>query len=167
MNKMIEILNNYLSGKIINRTWRGHGTAVFIEVGELHDVIIKSKKLPIISKYGEASIDIEWEWRVEDNKSIKYGSADDFRLIDKKIDELCGSKISEISLYGRIQELVVKLDNGLIIRTCTMSKGQPSWTIFINDERSEIYGNYYCKNGRMIKEKKTTAQQGNERESVL
>ena len=56
-----------LHGQKVTHIWRGAGTAIFLELGNL----AKSKNNHLS---GEFTISIEWSWRLENHHSILLGS---------------------------------------------------------------------------------------------
>ena len=56
-----------LKSMTISHAWRGYGSAVFIELGEL----TKGKGR---NPSGKATLMLEWSWRVEGARSIAFGS---------------------------------------------------------------------------------------------
>src|SRR5437588_10390491 len=61
-----------LRGRRVSHVWRGYGSALFLEFGEL----AKTRKLngkpgqPV----GDLSLMVEWSWRVENKNTILGGS---------------------------------------------------------------------------------------------
>ena len=64
-------------GKVVSRVRRGHGSAIFLEIGELDD-----------NKKGELTVMIEWSWRVEDERQIAFGSWSDESEFTKRLLDL-------------------------------------------------------------------------------
>jgi hypothetical protein len=61
-------LSQPIVGLPIAHAWRGHGSALFLELGRLHRVdltrLVRRQKQSGNPK-GEAGVMIEWSWRIE------------------------------------------------------------------------------------------------------
>ena len=66
-----------LLGLPVTHIWRGAGSAIFLEFGELHPTTWRDGSTG--NPKGEWAIMIEWSWRVEGRKSILCGSWSDVR----------------------------------------------------------------------------------------
>jgi hypothetical protein len=115
-------------GLELSRPWRGHGTALFSEVGPLLHTYERTKR-----PKAERALEFSWSWRVESARSILFGSSSSDRRISRGVDSLAGLTIERISLAGRLPELCVQLSGGLWITTYAASETQPDWTIFLSD----------------------------------
>ena len=103
-----------LLGQTISRTWRGYGSAIFLEIGELTEYELKRRNADVIVRLrGEVTLMIEWSWRVEKVRSIAFGSWNSKRQIESGIEKLQGTEIESIELEGRLPEIVVGLSNGI------------------------------------------------------
>ncbi|WP_445360732.1 hypothetical protein ACJJIL_21555 [Microbulbifer sp. EKSA005] len=107
----------------ISHAWIGHGSAIFLEMGELTPP--KRENNPS----GEQTIMIEWSWRLEDKRSIVLGSWSDQTEIDQLPALLVGRKIKTIKLFGRIPELEISLCKDLWLLTFMTDKKYPEWSI--------------------------------------
>lgn len=65
-NKLIQSL----VGLPISLPWKGYGSTIFLEIGNL-----ASLKRSRNHQDGEACISIDWDWRVECDSMVKYGSS--------------------------------------------------------------------------------------------
>ncbi len=113
--------------------WRGYGSAIFLELGELTSKkkIVDEKEK--ISYKGEYTIMIEWSWRVERVKSIYFGSWSTNRVIDNRFPKLKDRTIESIEVQGRLPELYLKLSGGLWLHSFATSEGQTEWCLFFNE----------------------------------
>ncbi len=118
-----------LVGMTISRPWRGYGSAVFLELGYLSCRTVRGREL----KYGEASIDIQWDWRIESDFKVVCGSYNSAPDIESHIGELLGMSIAVITTIGQPPELTVELSNGLRLRSMAMVTGDPQWAIKLKD----------------------------------
>jgi hypothetical protein len=125
-------LTRPLIGLPISRTWRGYGTAAFFEIGKLKEADYKRRD-GTIPLWGQATIDLEIGWRVERLRSIYFGSSSGDRRISNCLNKLQGLTVVNISLEGRLPELITRLSNGVWLRSCCAWEGQPDWTIFFNN----------------------------------
>ncbi|MDB2687326.1 hypothetical protein N9Y42_08950 [Mariniblastus sp.] len=112
-----------LIGKPIAHAWKGYGSAIFFEIGELK--VEKGQN----NASGEHRIAIEWNWRVELGGTVLFGSSNTSPIISDRITELIGAEITSITKYGDIPELLVHLSTGHRIRTAIMVTGDPEWSI--------------------------------------
>ncbi len=109
-------------GKIINRVWRGNGTAIFLEVGHLTD------------RKGELTIMIEWSWRVEKHLNILFGSWSDESLLSDSLKKLKGLSVESISFQSRLPELVIELSNEFWVCSFSTVEGNPEWALITSDK---------------------------------
>lgn len=88
-----------LIGQPIPRTWRGHGSAVFFEIGQLSFYESKQRNgATRVRSIGDVTLMIEWSWRVEKLRSIAFGSWNSKRQIENGIHKLQGSTIESVEL---------------------------------------------------------------------
>lgn len=140
--KRFDELTCGIIGMPVSKTWKGHGTAIFLEFGNL-------KKVDSEKYEGyEASLMLEFDWRVENARSIDFGSLHSERKIQNGIKEFIGKLVTEIKIEGRLPEIILLLDKNKWIRSFTLYEGQPLWTLFLPD------GSWLCvSNGKLIREK--------------
>ena len=125
-------LASELAGLCVTNPWRGAGSAVFLELGRL-------RKLPHIfadgpSLKGQATVMIEWSWRVEGRRSVQFGSWSGDRKMDNGIMSLKGVRAEAFSLEGSLPELRIMFDDGRALQSFTTIEGQPEWCLFLKDE---------------------------------
>ena len=116
-----------LIGLPIAHFWRGIGTAVFLELGELQNVVLNGRLLR--EPVGDMSIELGWTWRIEDGVRILAGSAGEQEDWPAVFDQLLGRKVIDITLQGRIPELIIDLDNGCRLQTFADYGESADWTI--------------------------------------
>jgi hypothetical protein len=142
-------------GLRLSKAWRGYGSALFFELGELLTVKSKRKNGTITeSERGEYTLMIEWDWRIEKKNSIWFGSSCSQKLIDARLKRLSGAFVNSVQLEGRIPELYVTLSNGMWLRTCSMTGGQNRWTIFRRNSIGQIDLWYECVNRVIVQGEK-------------
>ncbi|WHI44681.1 hypothetical protein ACJJIW_05465 [Microbulbifer sp. JMSA004] len=96
-----------LQGAKVSYAWRGHGSAIFLELGEL----TQSKRGNNPS--GDQTIMIEWSWRLENKDSILLGSWSDPDEIKRFPKLLVDTNIKKIDFFSRIPELEISLSKDL------------------------------------------------------
>lgn len=107
-------------GLDVSYVWRGAGTAIFLELGKL-----SAETRP----RGQATIWIEWSWRIEDHNKVLLGSFSADSEIEAISKMLEGSTVTNITFFGHIYEIDVLLSNGLRLTSYTTVEGDPEWTI--------------------------------------
>jgi hypothetical protein len=118
-----------LVGLTVALPWKGHGSAIFLELGKLSPLESKRQH----HNKGEACISVEWDWRVESRSSVLYGSSNSRPKIEQGIATLSGAVIQGISLAGPVPEIVVQFSNGHCLRSMVMVTGDPEWSIRLPD----------------------------------
>jgi hypothetical protein len=121
-------LTRPLVGQPVSSAWRGHGSAHFLELGELA-VRDETDHLK-----GDATVMIEWSWRVEAARSVRFGSYSLERKMTSGVRSLRGRTVVDVSVEGRIPELVVALSGGVWVHAFTTVEGQPRWTLFFGED---------------------------------
>lgn len=130
-------LTRPLIGLPISRTWRGYGTAIFFELGELaaHNRTRRDGSTST-TYWGQATIDLEIGWRVERPRSVFFGSTSGDSRISNCLKKLQGLEVVDITVQGRLPELVVQLSGGFWLQSFSTWEGQPEWTLFFNENAS-------------------------------
>ena len=130
-----------LVGLRVTLPWRGHGSALFLELGRLAPVQGKTRRT------GEACVMIEWSWRVEKERSIAFGSWSGERKMNSGIESLKGRKIVDVALVGRLPEISVQLSGGFWLQSYMTAEGKPEWSVRVAD------GSWiYCEAGRIVRD---------------
>lgn len=120
------------AGLPVSSTWRGSGSAVFLELGELrHDA---GDEPEYSHARGEITLMIQWSWRVEGPRSIRFGSWSTERRIAHGVRRLAGDRVVSLAVEGRLPELAVTLASGRVLRSFMTAEGQPDWCVFLPDE---------------------------------
>lgn len=118
-----------ITGMTISRPWRGIGSAIFLEIGQIRTQVFRGRE----QKHGEANICIEWDWRIESDIEVICGSSNSAPEIESHLGTLLGLSINGITIHGRPSELIVSLSNGMRLRSMAMVSGDPQWTIRLKD----------------------------------
>jgi hypothetical protein len=132
------LLDRYKAGLIgveLTHTWRGRGSAIFLEFGAL----TPRRRLDgsAGNAAGEFGIMIQWSWRVETSVSILFGSWSEDALWEDSLRRLHGSTVSSIWLFGDLPELGIALSSGHRVLSFMTSDGDPEWTMFDRRESRE------------------------------
>jgi DUF3027 family protein len=128
-----------LVGLSVSLPWKGHGSAIFLELGQLAPLRPGRHHEP-----GEACIFVEWDWRVEEGTAVLYGSSNSGPKIEKGISTLQGTNIENVSVVGSVPELTINFSNGQCLRSMVMVSGDPQWNIRLLD------GSWLsCEHGRL------------------
>ena len=130
-----------LRGLKVTQSSKGIGTTLLMDIGRLRKVPrIPAKKLPSGLKIGggnhlkgQASILITWDWRVERQCSVEFGSASSERKITNGIERLKGLTVESIEVFGRIPELVIQFRENRWLRSFVVIETQPEWGVFFRD----------------------------------
>lgn len=130
-------LTRPLIGLPISLVWRGYGSAIFLELGELSERTRFSKngqeKTSLLGRFG---VMIEWSWRVERLKSIYFGSWSSDKIIDNRLNKLKGKTIIAVEIEGRLPELVLELSDSFWVHSFATDEGQPEWCLFLDRQHS-------------------------------
>lgn len=103
----LDFFNN-LTSRITNQTvigiWRGHGSSVFIEIGDNREYTQQKTNNPT----GIFTIMIEWSWRIENQTRILSGSFGDSNDWENIFHSINGMKILAINLFGKLPEIIIE-----------------------------------------------------------
>ena len=86
-----EALAASLSGLPISHLWRGYGSAIFIELGDLTHTTNRDGTLGHTE--GQVSLEVEWSWLVEDDATILAGSWSEEALWEPSFARLRGARV--------------------------------------------------------------------------
>jgi len=112
----------------LSHLWRGHGSAIFLEFGLLTSRT-RGDGTPR-NPCGELSLMIQWSWRIENATSILCGSWSEEPLWEPTFDLLRNKVVTELSVVGRLPEIVVALSEGLYVSSFMTAEGDPQWCLF-------------------------------------
>jgi hypothetical protein len=127
-------LTRPLIGMPVTHTWRGAGSAIFLELGTLTTYARTYPKSGEVTRVrGEVTMMVEWSWRVESPRAIQFGSWSENPRITRGVASLRGHAIADVDVEGRIPELVVTLDGKRWVHTFMTHEGQPEWAIRLHD----------------------------------
>jgi hypothetical protein len=124
-----EHLTRSLIGMPVTKTWTGYGSTVFFEFGAMRPVLHGKYS----GERGAFSLMLEWSWRVEAPRAIKFGSWSRDSRIEKGLAALEGEIVQAVSLDGSLPEITVDLGIARV-RSFMTAEGQPAWTLFLPTE---------------------------------
>lgn len=128
-----EQLAKSLIGLPIGHIWRGYGSAIFLEFGKLRSRYRRDGSPG--NPEGEASLGIEWSWRIEHEAAIRCGSWSEEDLWEPAFDLLRGARIARLEVFGILPEVALTMDVGVRLLSFSTTDGQPQWDIV--DQRSD------------------------------
>jgi hypothetical protein len=117
-----------LIGLPVSNVWQGYGSAIFLEFGRL--AIRRRRDGSPGNPRGEWGLMVEWSWRIEGKRRIWCGSWSDRARWPKALSQLLHSKVTSVSLFGRLPELEITLSNGLHLLSMMTREGDPEWALF-------------------------------------
>ncbi|MCP4561120.1 MAG: hypothetical protein GY873_14415 [Bosea sp.] len=103
MNDWIEHFRVAAYGLAVSNVWRGHGSALFVELGRLTPTTRRDGTSARAE--GEVGLMVEWSWRIEDARSIVCGSWSGEGLWKPTFARLVGQRVDTISTFGRLPEV--------------------------------------------------------------
>ena len=127
-------LTRELVGLPVAHTWRGAGSAIFLELGGLTRETRMTRRGELTSLRGEVSLMLEWSWRVESSRTIRFGSWSTEPRITAGVRALQGHTVTDVSVTGRLPELVLALDRDRWVHTFMTAEGQPAWAVRLRDD---------------------------------
>jgi hypothetical protein len=131
-------------GKKVSHVWRGHGSSIFLELGELTPRTRRDGSPG--NPTGEISLMIQWSWRIERPQSIYVGSWSSERRWPAAFAKLRGATVTTATLFGRIPELSIGLSNGLYVVSFMTAEEQPAWALIC---RQSPRGTLHVRRGRL------------------
>ncbi|MDG9670963.1 DUF3027 domain-containing protein [Hahella sp. CR1] len=114
-----------LIGLEVSLPRKGYGSTIFLEIGTLSSV----KTRRGLKEKGEACIAIEWDWRVEREGRVLFGSSNSNVEVARGIQSLMHCRIESIEISGNVPELEVVFSDKSCLRSMIMVTGDPGWSI--------------------------------------
>jgi hypothetical protein len=143
MTDWMEHFRTATSGLMVSNVWRGHGSALFVELGTLKPRARCDGSAGQLT--GEIGLMIEWSWRIEDEWLVACGSWSDEALWARTFARLIGCTVEDLSTFGRLPEVLLSLAGDLHVASFMTSEGDPGWTLF--DRRGPRLVAVSCRNG--------------------
>lgn len=114
-----------LVGMPISHVWRGYGSAIFIECGNLQPFVKRDGSTG--NPEGEVSLGVEWSWRIEDATAIRCGSWSEEDLWEPALGALRDARIARCELFGALPEVIITTDSRIRFVSFSTTHGQPQW----------------------------------------
>jgi hypothetical protein len=128
----------------LSNVWRGFGSTLFLEFGEL------TRKYDCHHAKGEISAMIPWNWRIEHGSAIICGS--DFEEPwAPTFERLVGTTVHDVTTFGRLPELYVSLSDQYHVASFMTGKGDPTWA-FIDHRKEGRFPSVMVQNGQIVTE---------------
>ena len=140
-----EALAASLSGQPISYLWRGYGSAIFIEFGDLTPRTNRDGSPG--HPEGQVSLGVEWSWRIEDDACILSGSWSEEELWEPSFNRLRGTRVEGLKLFGGLPEVELLADQGARFVSFSTTDGQPQWHLV--DRRKEPAHWFSVRQGRL------------------
>jgi hypothetical protein len=115
-------------GMPVSHVWRGYGSALVIELGNLTPRTRRDGSPG--EPQGEINLMIEWSWRIEEERSILCGSWSKEELWAPSFGRLLGQHVDDLATFGRLPEVMLSLSGGLHVSSFMTAEGDPAWTLF-------------------------------------
>jgi hypothetical protein len=115
-----------LIGLPVSLPWKGYGSAIFLELGELDQRLSGQRRT---REEGDACIHFDWDWRCETGNTVLFGSSSSRPAIERGIRTLHGSKVFSIAVNGKVPELSIEFSNGSRLITAAMLPNGSEWSI--------------------------------------
>lgn len=145
VNDWIEHVRSAVRRLTVSHVWRGHGSALFVELGALTPSTRRDGTSG--EPNGEIGLMIEWSWRVEDAHSIMCGSWSDEDLLPPTFGRLLGRSVVDLSTFGRLPEVILSLSGDLHVVSFMTADGDPAWALF--DRRGPAQITIGCRSGKI------------------
>lgn len=134
-----------LIGLPLSHLWRGHGSAIFLEFGRLTPQTRRTGAAGNPS--GEFGLMIEWSWRIENRTSILCGSWSGEGLWEPTFDLLRNRAVVDLSVVGRLPEVIVALAEDRYVSSFMTAEGDPRWALF--DRRGDTLRTLSVRDGSL------------------
>jgi hypothetical protein len=121
-------------GLPVSHVWRGYGSALFLEIGRLHQPRRKNGSMlrpdgTPLQLRGEWTVMIEWSWRIEGPRSILCGSWSDEKRWPRAFGLLKNANIISAKVFGNLPEIEIILSNNVRVLSFNTSNGDPAWSL--------------------------------------
>ncbi len=136
-----------LVGLPVSHVWRGHGSALFLEFGDLTPSTRVHRDGSAYQPSGEITLMIEWSWRIEKPRSIMGGSWSDERRWPGMFSKLLGGSVIGVKTFGALPEIEVSLSNGLRVVSLMTAESQPEWCLIC---RGSMQSTLRVRRGRLV-----------------
>lgn len=135
-----------LMGLPLSNIWQGHGSALFLEFGKL--AARKRSDGTIGQPWGQVSVELEFDWRVELGRAIVCGSKGNRELWDAHFKRMKGKAAVDLTLVGDVPELCIELTGGYRLLTSSLHEDGPYWALADRTKGAAVW--VYFENGQII-----------------
>jgi hypothetical protein len=149
----IQLLRTFrapLVGLTLSHLWRGAGSAIFLEFGPLTANTRTRRDGTLMNPRGEFGLMIQWSWRIESATSILCGNWSEEQLWEPTFDMLRNSAVVDVSLFGRLPEIIIAFSDDRFVSSFMTAEGDPGWALF--DRRGNSVKWLDVRNGRLTTE---------------
>lgn len=144
--RVLPELRQAVVGRAIGHVWRGHGSAIFLELGAPTSST-RADGQPGQPR-GDLSIGIEWNWRFERARSILGGTWSDERRWPAFFRSILGQSVRDLALLGTLPEIELTFSNGMRLRSFMNDAGQPQWSVI--EQRPGHMRTWCVQRGRIV-----------------
>jgi hypothetical protein len=141
----LRMFRSALIGLPLSHLWRGHGSAIFLEFGRLTPQTRRTGAAA--NPRGEFGLMVEWSWRIENRTSILCGSWSGEHLWEPTFDLLRNRTVVDLTVVGRLPEVVVALAEDRYMSSFMTAEGDPSWALF--DRRGDTLRTLSVRDGSL------------------
>ena len=129
MQHWIEHFRGAISGMTVAHVWRGYGSTLLLELGDLTYATSLRRDGRPYAPTGETGV-MMGAAGIEEGQSIICGSDSDESLWQPTFNRLVGCGITGLSTCGRLPELLLSLTDDRHIASFMATEGDPDWTLF-------------------------------------
>jgi hypothetical protein len=119
-----------LVGLPVTHIWRGYGTALYLEFGDLHPRRLSDGSSG--NPTGDWELLIASGWRIEGRGLALCDSESDDSHWQEVFRGLMNATVEVVSLVGELPEIALALSNELRLISMTGAQRSPQWTLFDN-----------------------------------
>jgi hypothetical protein len=112
-----------LADMSVSAVWKGYGTAIFLELGNLSPV--DQRRGP----KGEVTIYISWDWRVEKGNRVMFGSSNSSPEMADGIATLVGLTVKGATIQGMVPELLIAFSDEARLQSAAMCTDTSEWDV--------------------------------------
>jgi hypothetical protein len=127
----------------VTHIWRGYGTTLFLEFGDLHPRRLADGSSG--NPAGDWGLMIEWGWRIEVSALILCDSEDDDSGWQEIFRRLMSTKVERVSLIGKPPGIALGFSNGLRLTSIMTDQECPRWAL--SDRRKKPEQRAYVRSG--------------------
>lgn len=124
---LFEALASSLTGQPISYLWRGYGSAMFFEFGDLAPRANRDGSPG--HPEGQISLGVEWSWRVQNDAGILCGSWSEEDVWEQGLAPLRDARVERLTLFGKLPEVELVTEGGVRFLSFSTTEGQPRWHI--------------------------------------